>query len=79
MLFDVTDPNSPVSVASAAFPANNVNTNASGRAVFADNVPGHALVVYALATNNGILAQITQEKAAIQPVPEKGSGEQAER
>ena len=56
-LHDITDPNSPVTAASAPFPANNTNGNGSGRAAFATNVPGHPLVVFALATNSGLMAK----------------------
>jgi hypothetical protein len=53
-LYDITDPTAPVALATRSFPTNNANTNGVGAVAF--GMVGDNNVMFALDTNNGIVA-----------------------
>lgn len=60
LLYDITDPANPVLLDTVSFDTDNVNGNGVGAVAFGDGV------VYALATNNGIIAyEIVPEPGAL--------------
>jgi hypothetical protein len=73
-LYDITNPAAPVLLDTANFPTDTVNGNAVGAVTFGDGV------VYALATNNGIIAyEIVPEPGALGLLAMAGFGALARR
>jgi hypothetical protein len=73
-LYDITNPAAPILLDSVNFPTDTVNGNAVGAVAFGDGV------VYALATNNGIIAyEIVPEPGALGLLAIAGIGALARR